>query len=65
MGNACYYSFEKILSSYLLFKKLEVNDYTTGETWCLTLRQEHRLRVFENKVLKKVSGAKRKEITKE
>ena len=35
------------------------------ETWSLTLREDHRLRVFENKVLRKVFGAKRDEITGE
>ena len=35
------------------------------ETWSLTLREEHRLRVFENKVLRKIFGAKRDEITEE
>jgi hypothetical protein len=31
------------------------------ETWSLTLREEHRLRVFENRVLRKVFGPKREE----
>ena len=35
------------------------------ETWTLTLREEHRLTVFENKVLRKIFGAKRDEITGE
>ncbi|KAJ4441023.1 hypothetical protein ANN_10872 [Periplaneta americana] len=35
------------------------------ETWTLTLRKEHRLRVFENKVLWKIFGAKRDEVTGE
>ena len=35
------------------------------ETWSLTLREEHRLRVFENKVLKKIFDAKKDEITGE
>ena len=35
------------------------------ETWSLTLREEHRLRVFEIKVLRKIFGAKRDEITRE
>ena len=35
------------------------------ETWSLTLREEHRLRVFENKLLKKIFGAKKDEITGE
>jgi hypothetical protein len=33
------------------------------ETWSLTLREEHRLRVFENKVLKRIFGPKRDELT--
>ena len=33
------------------------------ETLSLTLRDEHRLRVFENKVLRKIFGAKKDEIT--
>jgi hypothetical protein len=31
------------------------------ETWSLTLREEHRLRVFENRVLRKIYGPKREE----
>jgi hypothetical protein len=31
------------------------------ETWFLTLREEHRLRVFENRVLRRIFGAKREE----
>ena len=74
MGNACYYSVEKILSSHLLSKKLKLNRPTYKtiilpvvlygcETWSLTLRDEHR--VFENKELSKIFGAKRDEITGE
>jgi hypothetical protein len=32
------------------------------ETWSLTLREEHRLRVFENGVLRRIFGLKRDEI---
>ncbi|KAJ4429226.1 hypothetical protein ANN_26229 [Periplaneta americana] len=74
MGNACYYSIEKLLSSSLLSKNLKVRIYKTVilpvvlygcETWTLTLREEHRLRVFENKVLRKIFGAKKDEVTGE
>ncbi|KAJ4445427.1 hypothetical protein ANN_07232 [Periplaneta americana] len=74
MGNACYYSVEKLLSSSLLSKNLKVRIYKTVilpvvlygcETWALTLREEQRLRVFENKVLRKIFGAKRDEVTGE
>ena len=74
MGNACYYWLEKMLSSHLHSKKLKVNTYKTiillvvsydCETWSLTLREEHRLQVFKNKVLRKIFGAKRDENTGE
>jgi hypothetical protein len=35
------------------------------ETWSLTLREEHRLRVFEDRVLKKIFGPKRDEVTED
>jgi hypothetical protein len=33
------------------------------ETWSLTLREEHRLRVFENRVLRRIFGPRRDEVT--
>ena len=62
------------LSSSLLSKKLKINIYRTiilpvvlygCETWSLTLREERRLRVFENRVLRRVFGSKRDEVTGE
>jgi hypothetical protein len=35
------------------------------ETWFLTLREEHRPRVFENRVLRRIFGPKRDEVTRE
>jgi hypothetical protein len=35
------------------------------ETWPLTLREEHRLRVFENRVLRRIYGPKRDDVTGE
>jgi hypothetical protein len=35
------------------------------ETWSLTLREEHRLRVFENRVLRRIFGPKTDEVTEE
>jgi uncharacterized membrane protein len=35
------------------------------KTWSLTLREEHRLRVFENRVLGRIFGPKRDEVTGE
>jgi hypothetical protein len=33
------------------------------ETWSLTLREEHTLRVFENRVLRRIFGPKKDEVT--
>jgi hypothetical protein len=58
------------LSSRLISKSLKIKIYKTAilpvvlygcETWYLTLREEHRLRVFENGVLRKIFGPKREE----
>jgi hypothetical protein len=35
------------------------------ETWSLTLREEYRLKVFENRMLKRIFGYKRDEVTGE
>jgi hypothetical protein len=70
-GNACYHSVH-LLSSRLLSKYLKIRIYKTiilpdvlygCETWSLTLREEHRLRVFENRVLRRIFGPKRDELT--
>ena len=74
LGNACYYSVQNILSSSLISKKLKIKIYRTiilpvvlygCENWSLTPRDERRLRVFENRVLRRVFGSKRDEITGE
>jgi hypothetical protein len=58
------------LSSRLITKNLNVKIYKTAilpfvlygwETWSLTLWEEHGLRVFENRVLRKIFGPKREE----
>jgi hypothetical protein len=68
LGNTCYYSVQNHLSSHLISKNLKIKIYKTVilsvvlygcETWSLTLREEHRLRVFENTVLRKIFGTKR------
>jgi len=40
---------------------LPVVSYTC-ETWCFALREEHRLRVFENRVLRRIFGPERDEV---
>jgi hypothetical protein len=66
-GNACYHSVQKLWSSRLLSKNVKVRIYKTiilpvvlygCETLSLTAREEHKLRVFENRVLR-IFGPKR------
>jgi hypothetical protein len=70
-GNACYHSVQSLLSSRLLPRNVKVKIYKTitlpvvlngCETWSLTLREDSRLRVFENKVLRRIFGSKRDEV---
>ena len=65
---------QNLLSSSLLSKNLNIKIYRTTilpvvlygcETWSLTLREERRLRVFENRVLRRVLGPQRDEVTGE
>jgi hypothetical protein len=74
LGNSCYHSVQNLLSSRLLPKNLKIKIYRTiilpvvlygCETWSLTLREERRLRVFENRVLRKLFGPKRDKVTGE
>jgi len=62
------------LSSSLLSRNLKIKIYRTiilpvvlygCETWSLTMREKRRLRVFENRVLRRVFGPKRDEVTEE
>ena len=66
-GNACYHSVQNIMSSSLLFKSMKIKVCRTEifsvvlygcETWSLTLRKERRLRVFENRVLRRIFGSR-------
>jgi hypothetical protein len=61
-------SWYRVLSSCLLSRNIKVKIYKTiilpvvlhgCETWSFTLREEHRLRVFENRVLRRIYGPKR------
>jgi hypothetical protein len=69
-GNVCYYSVQNLLSSRLTSKNLKIKIFKTVifpvvlygcEIWSQTLGEEHRLRVFENRVLSKIFGPKREE----
>jgi len=65
--NTCYHSVQNLLFSNLLSKNTKIKITTIilpvvlngCETWSLTLREERRLRVFENKVPRKIFGVKR------
>jgi competence protein ComGF len=67
-GNACYHSVQNLLSSLLQSKNVKIRIYITiilhvvlyeCETWSLIIKVEHRLRLFENRVLRRIFGPKR------
>ena len=71
-GNACYHSVQNLLSSRLLSKNLKIKIYRTiilpvvlyeCEAQSLILREERKLRVFENMVLRRIFGPRRDEVT--
>ena len=60
----------RIICLPIWYKKLKIKIYKTvilpvilygSETWLLTLREEHSLMVFENRVLRRIFGPKRDE----
>ena len=64
-GNVCYHSAQYLLSSSLLYKNLKIKIYRAiilpvvlygCETWSLTLREERKLRMFENRVPRIILG---------
>ena len=72
--NACYHSVQNLLSSSLISKNLETDIYRNiilpvvfyeCETWSLALREERRVRVFENRALRRIFGPRRDEVTGE
>jgi len=73
-GDACFHSVQNLLSSSLLSKNLKIKIYRNiilpfvlygCETWSLTLREERRLRVLDNRVFRRIFGPKRDEVTGE
>jgi hypothetical protein len=73
-GNASYHSVRSLSSSRLLSRNVKVKIYKTiilpvvlygREIWSVTLREEHRLKVFESRVLRRIYGPKRDEVTEE
>jgi hypothetical protein len=61
LGNAYYHSVPSLLSSHLWSRNIKVKIYKTI-ILPPTLREEHRLRVFENRVLRRIFGPKRDEV---
>jgi hypothetical protein len=62
-GNAYYHSVQNLLSSHLLSRNIKVKIHKTiilpvalygCEAWSVTVRKEHRLRVFKNRVLRRI-----------
>jgi len=73
-GYACYHSLQNLLSSRLLSKNLEIKIYRIiilpvvlygCEAWSLTLREERKLRLFEDMVLRRIFGPRSDEVTGE
>jgi len=73
-ANACCHSVQNLLSSRLLSKNVKIKIYRTiilphvlkgCETWSLTLREERKLRMFENMVLRRIFGRRKDEVTRE
>jgi hypothetical protein len=71
-GNACYRAFQNLLPSWLLSRNVMIKTYKTiilpvvlygCETLSLTLREERKLRVFENRMLRRIFGPKKDEVT--
>jgi hypothetical protein len=71
-GNACYRSVQNLVTSRLLSKNIKFRIYKTiilhvvlygCETWSLKLREQYRLRVFENRVLRRIFGPRRDDVT--
>jgi hypothetical protein len=71
-GNAYYHSVQNILSSRplplnikILIHKIIILPVVLyrSKTWSMTLREENRLRVFENRVLRRLFGPRRDEVT--
>jgi hypothetical protein len=72
LRNACCHSVQNLLSSSFLSRHIKIKIYRHVnvpvvlygcETWSVTLRDKRRLRVFENRVLKRQFGTKRDEVT--
>jgi hypothetical protein len=71
--NACYQLVQNILSSSLLSNNIKIKIAITitlsvvvygCETWSLTLREKRKLRLYGNRLMRKIFGRKRDEVTR-
>ena len=71
--NACYHSVQNLLSLSLITKIFKIKIYRNiilplvlfgRKTWSFTMREERRLRMFENRVLRRIFEPKRDEETR-
>jgi hypothetical protein len=71
-GNACVHAVQNLLSFHPLSRNVKIKIYKTiilpmvlygCETWSLMLREVHKLRLFENRVIRRIFGPKRDEVT--
>jgi hypothetical protein len=67
-GNICYHTVQKLLSSRLLSKNIKIRKYKiiilpVVLYGSVTLMEEHKLREFDNRVLRRTFGPKRDEVT--
>jgi hypothetical protein len=70
-GNAYYHSIQNLLFSHMPSKNVKIRIYKAiilpvllyrCETWSLIVREEHKLRVFESRVLRRIFGPERDEV---
>jgi len=74
LGNVCYHLVQNLLTSNFLSKNIKMKIYSYVifpaviygcETWSLTLREDQRPRMFQNRLLRKMFGPKGEEVTGE
>jgi hypothetical protein len=72
LGSICYHLVQHLLSSSLVSKNIKIKIYRTitfpvvlygCETWLFTLREGHRLRVFQNRALRRTFEPKTDKVT--
>jgi hypothetical protein len=69
LGSTCCHSVQNLFSSRLLSRSLNIKRYiiiilpvVVCETWFAISREEHRMRVLENRVLRRIFGPKREDV---